>query len=197
MCSKYLKLALFPIFLHSGCAAQVMLLDTRLHYIYADTFALAWKKQPENLGKEMTLEFVITMDAMYGDSYSFTDGLSGDTLVVMSFYREYAERGNAVGFSPRFTRSGKKLHVYYTDSFIFKIRPRSEKIQALIGLLQTNYSVVNLQMLQEAYEEEQCMVNALYILKRIIEKDSKKGWPMFQDFYRRYKSNMILQSVAR
>ena len=53
--------------------------------------------------------------------------------------------------------------------------PRNEKIEALLTLGRVKRSIQNLLLLLDALEEEECYVNAYWVLALIIEVDPEKG----------------------
>jgi len=72
-----------------------------------------------------------------------------------------------------------------------------EKIEALLTLGRVKRSIQNLLLLLDALEEEECYVNAYWVLALIIEVDPEKGRDYFSDFYKRNFSLFNPQSVAR
>jgi hypothetical protein len=80
------------------------------------------------------------------------------------------------------------LEYWFNDSHpiqscILNVVSRNAKIEALKSLVETNGSVENLKLLADAYEADQCFVNANYIYFRMIWVNQEKAQKYFNEFY--------------
>jgi hypothetical protein len=166
----------------------------KLSSVYPDTFAIYWvfPNPPIKIKEDET--FITCINSAYGDDVSKVTIDSFDTLTVTPFYSEwtgeqsllvhgrYGKKDDENGYKPKGSSYVLRPDLTYAT---IKVIETTSKIAALLDLKQTKANVTNMLLLADAYEEEECFVNALYIYKRILLLDTKEGRQEWEAFCNR------------
>jgi hypothetical protein len=168
----------------------------RVSNVYPDTFAVYWQHKPEaDQYSRQGISIQIRMETWVGDELLKTK--SADTLVAIPFYLEYMDDEVFI-ISGIFFRNDRPVPGSFRqgDPVSLKVLPKSDKIEALIELQYTNASPFNLVLLAEAYEEAQCLVNAMFVYKRIYSIDALEGKKHWDQFYKRNATKLNAVSAS-
>lgn len=179
----------------SGNAQSIVLPD--FSNVYPDTFAIYWKRTEKiNLSKE-NYSIQVKCTSLY-DDLIFETGQSTDSILSLPFIAEHADEEEMLVYAS-FFKNDKRIIDRLSQPINFKILSRSDKIEALKSLVDTNASIQNLKLLADALEEEKCFANAFHIYHRMVLKSPVQGRKHFVAFYEKnYKIfTPVRNSVAR
>ena len=188
--SKYVCIIVLMFLTAFNAYSQRNLLP-QISNIYPDTFAIYWEfpNPPVKLKPDETYITIINV-MLGGDVTRVTIG-SFDTLIVTPFYSDWFGE-KALYVKGRYGRidnealyreggyTGKRPEDF--TSCRLDVMQTTPKIEALLELKQTTANTTNLLILADAYEEEDCYANAMYIYKRILLLNTDEGrreWAAF------------------
>jgi hypothetical protein len=155
----------------------------KLSNIYPDTFAIYWqfdKRYPDDIKKDILVK--IEVGSIYGNDRPDTYD-APDSILAIPYNTEYSYESSLV-IRSRVTKTIVTARDYPPGKeFVLKVIAKKDKIEALAT---TNPTISSLLLLAEAYEEEECFVNAFYIYNRILSKDLAAGKTYWNEFYGRH-----------
>jgi hypothetical protein len=165
--------------------------------IYPDTFAIYWRTDKARMPGD-SYAFQLSIASSYG-GLEFKTEKSVDSIVSVPFSEDHVYEAGLL-MNGIFFRNGEKIsdRLRYAEKML-RVLSKSDKIEVCKLMVETNANIQNLKLLADAFEEEQCFVNALHIYTRMISKEPAEGRKYFLQFYiRNYKIlNPVRNSVHR
>jgi hypothetical protein len=157
--------------------------------IYPDTFAVYWRVDLPQQNKENIYSVGFELRTMFDDLISVTEPTT-DSIVTFLFDQEY-NYCNAFILNRSLFANNQPISIITDEridrptTMVLKMVSRNDKIEVLKSLVETRGSLQNLRLLADAYEDQQCFVNACYIYYRMMYVDLELGEKYFNDYYLR------------
>jgi hypothetical protein len=163
--------------------------------LYPDSLGAYWRM--DRTAKEGDVFAAFEFKSMFGDIIFVTEPTT-DSLIAMPFPQEHSREGAFI-IEYKFLKNEKLISDRTSREIILNMIPRNDKIDAMKLLVDTRGSVENLKLLADAYEEQKCFANAIYVYYRMIWVYPDKGQKHFEEFYfRNFDTfNYVINSAER